>query len=301
MTRILSFMIGMICVCGGFVAEAFAQIADATDARTSCPDVPGAAALFKSPEIHVVWVGELHGTNEMPALFGDLVCTAGLKGRPVIVGLERNDDEQPLWDAWLKSDGSGDARKALLEGSDWSNPNFSLMGKDGRSSEAVLGLAERLRTYKARGLILDVRVIRLGMPAVPADGNLNEAVNEGMARHILDIVRENPDALILAYSAGVHARRNIRPGLNFHPAASFLPASQLLSVRLVGGEGEAWTCRGNDCGISTVQGVIRPRGIVFAETVAMDKNLLSEGGFDALGYTGIGSTASLPAIPSRKP
>ena len=293
--RILLFLVCAILASGGFVAKTFAQSAGSAGDNPSCLEVPGAITLFDRPQIHVVWIGELHGTNEMPAMFGDLACAAGMSGRTVIIALERNTDEQPLWDAWLKSDGSNEAERSLLGGSDWSNEQFRNIGKDGRSSEAMLGLAERLRTYKKKGLILDIRVFRPALPAMPADGNLDEVVNEGMAQQISNIVEQYPNALVLAYSGGVHGRRNMRPGLNFHPAASLLPPAQLLSVRLVGGDGEAWNCGGNECKTYSTRGVVRPRGIVFAENVTTDKDLLSDGGFDALAFTGVRSTASLPA------
>src|SRR5438552_2936988 len=119
---------------------------DAVMASAACPDVPGAGALFERPTVRVVWVGEMHGTSEMPALFADLVCVASTTARRVVVALERGADEQPLWDRFLISDGGPAARAALLKGSDWTSPT-----QDGRNSVAMLALADRLREYKAQG------------------------------------------------------------------------------------------------------------------------------------------------------
>ena len=123
MPRIGWFAIASICLTCHSVAAA---------APEPCPEVPGSAVLFEQPAIRVVWVGEVHGTSEMPALFADLVCAAATTGRHVVVALERSQDEQPLWNSFLASDGGPTARAALLKGSLWTSTI-----QDGRSGKAT--------------------------------------------------------------------------------------------------------------------------------------------------------------------
>jgi hypothetical protein len=84
-----------------------------------CPDLPGAATLFDRPDIHVVWIGERHGTGEMPAFLTDLACIAGTRRRSVIVALERAEEEQPDWDRFLASDGFASAVATLTRAPVW--------------------------------------------------------------------------------------------------------------------------------------------------------------------------------------
>jgi hypothetical protein len=88
--------------------------------------------------------GEIHGTAEAPALFADFVCAAAQQG-PVLVGLELAEEEQPALDVFLASDGSPQARAALLARPHWQS-------QDGRASRAKLALVERLHALRAAGL-----------------------------------------------------------------------------------------------------------------------------------------------------
>lgn len=61
-------------------------------ATPACTPVPGSSRLWEST-IRWVIVGEMHGTNESPDAFANLICLAAATGRPVTVALEYTADE----------------------------------------------------------------------------------------------------------------------------------------------------------------------------------------------------------------
>ncbi len=117
-------------------------------AAAPCTADDGVQTLFDDPAKRIVWVGEMHGAAQLPALFTDIVCAAARTGRPVVVALERGRSAQPAWDRFLASDGDAAAKADLLKADQWTAPL-----QDGRSSVAMLGLAERLRRDKAASVV----------------------------------------------------------------------------------------------------------------------------------------------------
>lgn len=242
-------------------------------AGAACPDLPGAAALFEPGKPKIVWVGEMHGTAEMPALFADMVCIAGASGRKVVVLLERERGEQANWDAFL----AGGDRTRLTAGKAWHWET-----QDGRSSEAMVALAERLRDYK-----VTIRLMQRGWDEPPA---ANHALDNetSMADSVRQAARDYPDALILAYSGGLHAKKSLSPFQKDLPlAASLLPAAEVTAVEIEGGSGTAWICVNDGCGVHSTVGETAKRGLTLGSP---------EAGYDAIAHTGLPSTASVPAI-----
>ena len=132
----------------------FAAMAVAT--ASSCPPVDGAAALF-TEKTKYVWVGEVHGTAEEPALFGDLVCQAAAT-RPVVVALERDVAEQPLWNAYLTSDGGAAARAAHCRSASRERPAHAQTGvQAGGSCKAPGGTCPAGRSGAGERLAQTVR------------------------------------------------------------------------------------------------------------------------------------------------
>jgi len=79
-------------------------------ATASCTSVSGADQLWQ-PTTRWVIVGEMHGTNETPDAFSNLICLAAATSRPVTVALEYSADDQAVIDAYLASNGNAQARK----------------------------------------------------------------------------------------------------------------------------------------------------------------------------------------------
>jgi hypothetical protein len=243
----------------------------------ACPPLPaGMDAVLKAPT-PIIWFGEMHGTNEMPALFGDAVCAAGRGRRPVIVALERSRQEQPLWEMFLKSDGGDSARGIFLTGVGWSGPE-----QDGRSSKAMLALAERLRQLKQAGRIQDVELFD-----VQEDGKTRD---QGMADDLMAVVNSHPDAVVLAYSGNVHNMG--APFGNQVPARSLLPAGTATSVDIIGGAGgRSWNYGTGD---HPSGGTDHAPGVVPATTP--ESALYARQGYDYVAFLGKPTTASAPAL-----
>jgi len=118
-------------------------LALAAASTSPCPQIAGAERLWAKPETQWVMVGEMHGTAEMPALFANLVCQAAESGRPITVALEQDAEMQPAIDAFLTSDGGPAAHSAFLAAPMWNRKM-----QDGRASQAMLALYDRLRVMK---------------------------------------------------------------------------------------------------------------------------------------------------------
>jgi len=266
-----------------------AMLAAATS-LSSCTPIPGADALWKSPSTRYVMVGETHGTNEAPALFADLVCAASKK-RHVVVALEQSPEDQPAIDAFMKSDGGADARAQFLKAGMW---NQSL--KDGRSSQAMLNLFERLRQLKQEGRIRGVAAFQDYDLAVPFS-NANEGMNRGMAALLKRVASANPDALVLGYGGSVHMSHNDVPGTAIPSAAGRLPRSETVSVFVEGEDGSAWICANNECRPhpQSPQSQVCKPGV--REVVPLPNGGLPAG-FDAVACIGRPLTASPPAVPA---
>ena len=216
----------------------------------------------------------MHGTAETPALFADVVCHAARAARPLLVGLEFDEDRQPAIDSFMSG------RDATYQPGE--------VMHDGRHSAAMFALLERLRDLKNGGRQVEVVAFRrdsqAGHNQTPHELAMAAAWRERAAAH--------PQALTLILVGGLHARK-ARGDLAFVPAAAFLPPEATVSLHYVMTGGSAWVCMGTGadgpaCGPRTARtpaGVVPPRGIV----------LKPEPGFDGRFSVGRPFTASPPA------
>lgn len=247
-------------------------------AADSCRDVAGAAALWKAPETRYVLFGEMHGTTEAPALFGDVVCLASAE-RPVVVALEAPAAEQEALDAFMASGGSSKDLADLLAGPFWSGKS-----SDGRSSKAMISLIGQLRELKAAGR--PIRVLAF-VPEYPS-GFHQDYYELDMALALTVAGRASPDALVLVLVGNFHAGR--RTGLKVMPAALHLPDAETVALDLVVAGGEAWNCQKDGCGPHRLGGDPgMKRGVVMFDT--------PQDGFDGSYGPGTSATASPPARP----
>jgi hypothetical protein len=266
----------------------FAMLAAATSFST-CTPVPGAEKLWESPFTRYVMVGETHGTNEAPELFADLACAASKK-RHVMVALEQPPEDQPAIDAFLKSNGDADARVQFLKAGMWNQPM-----KDGRSSQAMLNLFERLRQLKQEGRIRGAAAFQNYDLSVPFS-NANEGMNRGMAALLKRLAAANPDALVLAYGGSVHMSHDNVGDTGIASAAGRLPRAETKSVFIDGEEGSAWVCVNNECAPRPQS----PQNLVCRAGIRQVVMLPKDGeprGFDAVACIGKPLTASPPAVP----
>lgn len=253
-------------------------LAGPSQAAEPCRDVAGAMALWKARETRYVLFGEMHGTAEAPALFGDVVCLASGE-RPVIVALEMPATEQAALDLFMASDGSSKDLAALLAGAFWSAKSH-----DGRSSEAMLSLIGRLRELKAAGRPLKVLAF---VPEYPS-GFHQDYYELDMALALTVAGRASPDALVLVLVGNFHAGR--RTDFGIMPAALHLPDAETVVLDLVVAGGEAWNCQKDGCGPHRLGGDPETkRGVIMFDA--------SRDGFDGSYGPGTSATASPPARP----
>ena len=257
-----------------------AMLAALVGATTApCIPIAGADRLWSASTRWVI-AGELHGTNETPDAFANLVCLAAATGRPVTVALEYPADGQAVIDAWLASDGDTAARSALL-----TLPIWSKESQDGRSSVAFLRLWNTLRVMKQSRTITGVVASDVGRSTPP--GQTRDAA---MAASWTAIPKNDRD-LVLILVGNVHAMR--KPAIfgdrKIITAGSLMPRRQTVSINVIGIGGTAWTCESDGCREHD-SGPRRPAvaGITF------DKN--AERSWDATYQLGGGTTAAAPAI-----
>lgn len=206
-----------------------------TTAARRCADLPGAAVVLADARKRYFLFGELHGTTETPALFGDFVCAAARTG-PVVVGLELQKDEQPSLDRYLISDGSREAREEILRARHWAS------NKDGRGSVAMFALVERLRVLRASGLPIEVVAF---VPRV-TDRSSQTPYEKAMAQQWLNSLVGKPKARFVGLVGNIHTLR--APRSSFEPAAMHMPQDAILTVGPAPMGGEAWVCQQDGCG-----------------------------------------------------
>jgi len=194
----------------------------------ACGDAVGEASL--SPGGTLVF-GEIHGTREFPAAFGTIACNAAEDGA-VVVGLEISRAEQPRIDAYLASDGGAAARTELLRGAHWSS-------RDGRSSEAMFGLIDKVRTWRAAGA-------SVALVAFDVDGGWDDR-DEDMTGPLVAARRAHPDAPMVVLVGNYHARLASK-----EPRMAAYLARQIANVDTFDaayGKGTAWVCTDRGCGV----------------------------------------------------
>lgn len=246
-----------------------------------CTPVPGAAQLWSQTGVRWLWVGEVHGTTETPALFGDLVCDALAHGRHVTVALERPSTEQAAIDAIVASADRNSAQQALLNQTDWR------VAFDGRTSQAMLALLFELHDLKAE--YPSLRVVAAVDPAAFASGP--KANDEAMGKAILALGGKQPQDLVLVLTGNVHGLKNAMFGSD--SAAMYLPGKEVTTLQVTDAGGQAWTLTPKGCGAA--RGGIPDKDKTRPFGVYLDPTLARVGAVDGIVALGKPTTASPPA------
>jgi hypothetical protein len=141
----------------------------------------------------VLLVGEVHGTVECPAVFGDLVFAAARRG-PVSAGVALPSTEQAELDHFFAGPDDPERRARWL-----ARPLFTTRRQDGRTSRAMMGLLDRLARYRAQGLPIEIFAFD-----VPPDGDLpDEDRDTHMAKIIAERARDRTRR-VMALMGNVH-------------------------------------------------------------------------------------------------
>lgn len=154
----------------------------------------GCRPNMEKESVRWVFVGELHGSNEAPAAFLDLVCDALAKGKHVTVALERPISEQMALQGVLADTDLAAAKAMLLDQPEWKE------GMDGRASEAMLRLLISLREFRKDRP--DLAVVAFDAPFT---GTSPGARDEAMGHALLSVGVTKREDVILVLTGNVHA------------------------------------------------------------------------------------------------
>lgn len=245
MTKPLMLSLVLVSACAGAAQPRAGAGTPATTPSAPAAAAPNLGADACGPEIAgadgviapgaIVMLGEMHGSREIPGFTGNLACRAALAGHTVIVGLEIPRVEQAAIDRFLASNGSPRDREALVRGPHWQRTE-----QDGRSSQAMVDLIERVRTLRQQGLAAEVLAF---------DNEKYGAWNDrdaGMAQTILERAAAAPASFVVTLTGNLHNR--ITPGLPWDqslvPMGVHVKAGHArtlsLDVRYEGGT--IWSC-----------------------------------------------------------
>lgn len=174
----------------------------------------------------VLVLGEMHGTQETPALVGNVVSQLP-KGQSWIVGLELVEEAQPEVDRFLAGQVS-DAEMAAV-------PVLQSASRFGAYSSATLDLLKKLRTLIQSGA--SGRVVLF-------DGRTSfssaEERDRMMANRLRAAAKASPDAKVIALTGNLHAAAGSETVL-FHQLAELKPRNVLVMAP----KGTYWACVGN--------------------------------------------------------
>lgn len=186
----------------------------------------------------MVLLGEAHGTREIPLLVAGLAERGSRKG-PLLLALEIHGSEhRPLVD-YLDGDGSEAARERLRKRPYWARPRER---NDGRRSEDMLDLVERMRQLRAQGR--DVAIL-------PFDVGDGDGRDQAMADHVRKAWEALPRGRMLVLAGNVHAMRGrpgyAPPGMQ-EPMGAFLQDLAPVSIDITASTGAFWACPAAACG-----------------------------------------------------
>jgi len=257
-------------------------------ATTSCSPVPGADQIWSKPAVHWVFIGELHGSNETPAAFRDLVCNAIAQGKHVTVALERPTSEQAALDNILTAKDISTARESLFQLPGWKEV------LDGRGSEAMLRLLLSLR--ELRSVHPDLKVVAFDAPysGSPAGGSRDEV----MGHALLSLNPTKPNDLVLILTGNIHAMQASKRGYDL--AAMYLPPKEILSLEVTDWGGETWSDN-TQGGCGPWKGGVGDKDAKKPYGIFLDPGLAPFGKVDGVLSLGVPLTASAPAAGISSP
>jgi len=248
--------------------------------------IPGAADLLQPGA--VVVIGEMHGTEEFPALVLDLARLASSGGKAVSVHLEIPNSEQARLDAIVAGTASREAPRDGIWAAEY---------QDGRRSRAMwellLGLGDTARATRR------VRVTCMDPGNTPGATGFDQLRDRGMAHAVAADVRARPGDVHLVLVGNIHSRTEA--GLPWEPAAAYEPFARLLRSggvtvtpllgRYTGGT--YWACTSNEASSCGPQKADAQAGTKAARELHVEAGV--EGG-----YAGVAMVGELHASPPAR-
>jgi hypothetical protein len=215
---------------------------------------------------HVLILGDMHGTEQIPEFAALAVCSALRQGRSVGLFVE--------WPSSLQARLADTT--ALL-----SDPFFAGTYQDGRRSGAMLQLVALAESWTRNGAQLAV----IAMDPVDGDRNV------GMAAAVRAWTTEHPQSVAIVLVGNVHSRltQGWRQNAAYRPMGLQLidlgDKLRSLDVRYANGVG--WNCQ-PDCGVHLLYGEAHGDRWTIDWAAA-------RGAYDGTYYVGV-PTASRPAV-----
>lgn len=257
-------------------------------ASKACSPVPGADQIWSKASVHWVFIGELHGSNETPAAFRDLVCDAIAQGKRVTVALERPTSEQAALDNILTAKNLSAAQESLLQLHGWKEV------QDGRGSEAMLRLLVSLRELRRLQPDLKVVAFDASYAGPPAAGSRDEA----MGHALLSLRPTKPNGLVLILTGNLHVLQSSKR--SYKLAAMYLPPEEILSLEVTDRGGETWLeSATGSCGPS--KGGLPDKAPQRPYGIFLDPSLAPFGKVDGVLSLGVPLTPSAPAAGEPSP
>lgn len=224
-----------------------------------CNTVAGASALLEMADQRFIIMGEIHGTEQTPALFADLVCLTAETG-PVTVILEYPISQSDVITRFTQSQGSAADREYLLSSWIW-NASFA----DGRSSQAMFRLLEHLREMRAKGMPVEVYTAQPDFDILPETQHYYEL---GMAARWTQIAALRPKSRILVLTGRAHASKLVDDDVPFPGAVSFLPSSAVVTLLPQLEGGATWNLHDKRPGVHALEGTPADRKDIWISPVS---------------------------------
>jgi hypothetical protein len=229
--------------------------------------------------VEAIWVdaskqylvlGETHGTAEMPAVTAEIVCHAARGGERVLLALELPQFEEPALQSFIAGE-IDDA--AMLQSS-----AFWQRNRDGRNSEGMFAMLQRVRALRRAGLSIDIIAVapasRLSdeqesrlverftlPPEVDRQGSIYDL---RMAAAVMDGARRFGAHRVIFLVGDAHAETapspnsalnsvtgEVRQFIRMHAAAA-LPRENTLALVLTDAGGEAFAMSQNGAGVMPI-------------------------------------------------
>lgn len=191
-----------------------ALVANVAHAGVDCDSqVP---AFVDNIQNQIIIVGELHGSKEMPAFAGKLLCYYAKKKVPVLLGFELPTSAQSVLNAYHISQGTKEDKDKLFSAKFW-----EWGGKTGQASSAIFDLIELNRKI-AREDGKTMPFFYQTSESLTSLGNNKEDINVyndlTMAANIYSRAIGYKDYKVIVLSGNRHAKK----GDEIYSMASFL-------------------------------------------------------------------------------
>ncbi len=211
--------------------------AAATPPPLACETPAGFQELYERPQ-RLIFLAEIHGTEQVPAFLYELICGYLARGERVVLGLEMDHGDQPAIDAFLKDGG----RNPDLLFTYWWWNDFQF----GVHTSAKLDLLTRVALLQAAGYPVEVHaVVRYERDAPSTD--------TGRARYIRENFPPARDGIGIVLMGRLHVLWNGNPP--DQPTAnlsSHFDRDEAIVLHMSHEAGKAWVCygtRASGCGV----------------------------------------------------